>query len=85
MLGNLVEAPGFDYVTSEDIRDEFVAQLGDVRSSNVYEGSQRIEKPDGADAPTHEIDVPLYSVDAMVRRARALQLTDAARRARDDS
>ncbi len=81
VLGNLVEAPGFDYVTSEDVRDEFVAQLGEVRTSNDYEGSSRIAKPNGEDSPQDEIDVPLYSVDSVVRRARALQLTDAARRA----
>ncbi len=78
VLGNLVEAPGFDYVTSEDIRDEFRAQLGDVKTSNEYEGSGKIGKTNGKAA---EIDVPLYSVDALVRRARALQMTDEARRA----
>ncbi len=78
VLGNLVEAPGFEYVTSEDIRDEFRAQLGDVKTSNEYEGTGKISKTGGTAA---EIDVPLYSVDAFVRRARALQLTDEARRA----
>jgi len=81
VLGNLVEAPGFEYVTSEDVRDEFVAQLGDVKTSNIYEGTGKIAKPNGADAPGNEIDVPLYSVDSMVRRARALQLTEEAQRA----
>ena len=39
------------------------------------------------DSLTDEIDVPLYSVDGLVRRATASQLTDAARRAaaRDDA
>mgnify|MGYP001825225457 CR=1 FL=1 len=81
VLANLVEAPGFEYVTSEDIREEFVEQLGDVSTSDAYEGTVKIEKPDGMDAPDDEIDVPLYSVDATVRRAHALQQTDEARRA----
>jgi len=81
VLGNLVETPGFDYVTSEDVRDEFVTQLGEVKTSNIYEGTGKIAAPNGNDAPADEIDVPLYSVDSMVRRARALQLTDEARRA----
>ena len=80
VLGNLIEAPGFDYVTSEDVRDEFVAQLGDVQTSNQYDGTFRIARPNGSDAGTHLIDVPLYSVDALVRRATALQLTDEAKR-----
>ncbi|MBT8087842.1 MAG: NADH-quinone oxidoreductase subunit NuoG [Gammaproteobacteria bacterium] len=81
VLGNLIDAPGFNYVTSEDVRDEFVAQLGEVTTSNDYDGSTAIAKPDGADSPANDIDIPLYSVDAVVRRATALQLTDEARRA----
>jgi len=83
VLGNLVDAPGFEYVTSEEIRDEFVAQLGEVGTSNEYEGTSKIAKPNGG-AGAAEIDVPLYSVDALVRRARALQLTEEARRAADE-
>jgi len=83
VLGNLLDAPGFDYVTSEDVRDEFVAQLGDVKTSNNYEGSAIIARANGKDSPAHDIDVPLYSVDALVRRAHALQLTDEARRSAD--
>ncbi len=82
VLGNLVDAPGFDYVTSVDVRDEFVARLGEISTSNAYEASGRIAKVNGADAPANDIDIPLYSVDALVRRATALQLTDEAQRAR---
>ncbi len=87
VIGNLLDAPGFDYVTSEDVRDELAAQLGDVRPDNSYGGSARITKPNGEDAPSGDIDTPIYSVDSMVRRATALQLTVEARRARggDDS
>ena len=81
VLGNLIDAPGFEYVTSEDVREEFVEQLGEVSTSNVYEGTGKIAKPNGADEPADEIDVPLYSVDGLVRRAFALQQTDEARRA----
>jgi NADH-quinone oxidoreductase subunit G len=81
VIGNLIDAPGFDYVTNEDVREEFAAQLGDVSTSNAYEGSVKIAKPNGEDAPADEIDVPLYSADGLVRRATALQMTDEARRA----
>jgi len=85
VLGNLLEAPGFEYVTSEDVRDEFVAQLGDVKTSNNYEGSVKVAGTNGSDSPANDIDVPIYSIDALVRRARALQLTDEALRAVDAS
>jgi NADH-quinone oxidoreductase subunit G len=81
VLGNLIDAPGFDYVTSEDVRDEFMSQLGEVTTSNVYDGSATIAKVTASDSPASDIDIPLYSVDAVVRRATALQLTDEARRA----
>ncbi|MBT8102115.1 MAG: NADH-quinone oxidoreductase subunit NuoG [Gammaproteobacteria bacterium] len=85
VLGNLIEAPGFEYVTSEDIREEFAEQLGEVSTSNAYDGTGKIARPNGEDSAADEIDVPLYSVDGMVRRASALQLTDAARRAAPES
>ena len=80
VIGNLVEAPDFEYVTSEDVRDELAGQLGEVAPSNEYSGSATIAKPNGADSPTAEIDTPLYSVDGLVRRSNALQLTAEARR-----
>ncbi|MGB5335346.1 MAG: molybdopterin-dependent oxidoreductase, partial [Woeseiaceae bacterium] len=81
VLGNLAEAPGFDYVTSEDVLEEFREQLGEVATSNAYEGTGKIAKPKGEDSAADEIDIPIYSVDAMVRRAHALQQTNEARRA----
>jgi NADH-quinone oxidoreductase subunit G len=87
VIGNLLDAADFDYVTSEDIRTELAAQLGDIQPDNGYRGSARITKPNGEGAPASDIDTPIYSVDAMVRRATALQLTAEAQRARggDDS
>ncbi len=81
VIGNLVDAAGFDYATSEAVRDELIGPLGDVAPNNQYAGSASIAKPNGEDEPSAEIDTPLYSVDGMVRRANALQLTPEARRA----
>jgi NADH-quinone oxidoreductase subunit G len=84
VLGNLVEAPNFDYVSSEDVRDELLAALGQATPDNSYAGKNKLPKPNGEDSPEADIDTPLYSVDNMVRRARALQLTVAARLARGE-
>ena len=83
VLGNLVEAPDFEYLTSEEIRDELVEQLGDV-TPRAYAGKTRPAKLNGEDAPGAEIDTPIYSVDGLVRRATALQLTVAARGVAED-
>jgi NADH-quinone oxidoreductase subunit G len=84
VLGNLVEAPGFDYVTNEDVRAEIIGMLEGATADNAYAGESPLARPNGEDAPAAEIDVPLYSIDSVVRRARALQLTPEARRACGD-
>jgi NADH-quinone oxidoreductase subunit G len=84
VIGTLLEADGFDYVTSTDVRDEIAEQLGEITPDNRYSGEHKLKKPNGADSPSADIDVPIYSVDGLVRRATALQLTSEARRARGE-
>ncbi len=84
VLGNLTDAEGFDYVTSEDILAEFKSVLGDV-DAGAYKSGGKLPKPNGADAPADEVDTSIYAVDGVVRRAKALQLTLSAKRAAGDS
>jgi len=84
VVGNLLDAPDFDFVTSEEVLAEFKEQLGDVSPDNRYTNSRKLARPNGADARPEEIDRPIYSVDGLVRRATALQLTDVARRTADE-
>jgi NADH-quinone oxidoreductase subunit G len=79
VLGNLVDAEGFDYVSSEDVLEQFSAEVGDVAAAS-YVATGKPAQANGADAPADEIDTPLYSVDGLVRRAKSLQLTPAALR-----
>ncbi|HLU07568.1 MAG TPA: NADH-quinone oxidoreductase subunit NuoG [Woeseiaceae bacterium] len=81
VLGNLLNLDGFDYLTSEAVRDELKAQLGDIVPDNAYKVTGSVER---AIATAADSDVPIYAVDAIVRRAVALQLTPAAARARAD-
>ena len=81
VLGNLVEAPDFDYVTSEDVLEELREQVGEAVALNEINGRPGKAGGEGADDLSREIDLPIYSVDGLVRRAKALQLTPAARRA----
>ncbi len=84
VIGNLLDAPGFEYVTSGEVLDELREQLGDANPDNTYAGTGAVARPNGADTPVADVDIPMYSIDPVVRRARALQLTDAARRARGE-
>jgi NADH-quinone oxidoreductase subunit G len=76
VLGNLLSLPGFAYESSEQVRDEalggkpeFVDELDnglgavDIDLSAVAGGIERVA------------DVPIYAVDAVVRRAPSLQGT----------
>lgn len=80
VLGNLLGADEFDYESSEEIRDEFLAGLGDFVPDNSYSGHKSIAAVNGADSLAEQLDVPIYQVDSVVRRATALQLTPEAKR-----
>ncbi len=78
VLGNLVDAEGFDYVSSEDVRDELKAALGEVSPDNAYplenEVDNEADPRDGYGESHFSADVPMYQVDALVRRSLPLQV-----------
>ena len=80
VLGNLLDASDFDYQSSEEVRDELAAALGEIMPDNSYKGEKAIAGVNGADATAEQIDVPIYQVDGLVRRSTALQLTPEAKR-----
>jgi NADH-quinone oxidoreductase subunit G len=84
VLGNLLDAADFDYESSEEIRDEVARSVAEVRPGNGGAGKNKIKRPGGADTAEQQIDVPIYQVDGLVRRAAALQLTPEAKRVRGD-
>jgi NADH-quinone oxidoreductase subunit G len=84
VLGNLIEAPDFEYTSTEEVLEEVRSAVGEPAADAGYHGGKAIAKPNGADDPAGDIDVPIYDVDYVVRRAGALQLTQEARRARGD-
>jgi NADH-quinone oxidoreductase subunit G len=84
VIGNLLDAEGFDYVTSEDVRDEVFAELGSISPDNGYKGTKALAHVNGADEPGDDVDVPIYEIDAVVRRAAALQMTPEAKRTTGD-
>ncbi len=72
VLGTLLDLPGFDYVSTDDVRNELEKRIGAVRPDNALNARRALdgERPQGALR-----DVPMYQVDALVRRAPALQRT----------
>ncbi len=82
VLGNLLDMPGSDYETSAEVRDELAAEVGETPAGEQYSGSKPLPAASGADSADATLDVPMYDVDALVRRSTALQLTPEARRSR---
>jgi NADH-quinone oxidoreductase subunit G len=76
VLGNLLSAPGFDYETSEAVRDEALAGV-DVAAqlNNHLQGVSVHPSVPGTTGLQRVAEVPIYSADAVVRRAESLQKT----------
>jgi len=79
VLGNLLELNGFDQSSSEQVRDALRSQLGDDVSADNAHCGDAVGSVDVSEGLQRIGDLPLYAVDAVVRRAEALQhTTDAA-------
>ena len=77
VLGNLLSLSGFEYQSSEDVREELrklceSLPAADKGSQPAYKGSHRVA-PGAAGADV--VDLSMYHIDALVRRAPSLQKT----------
>ena len=82
VLGNLLNVAGFDYDSSEAVRDEVLPGAGKSeidlaeRLNNHLEGVAPQVPPGNSGQGLQRVsDVPIYSADALVRRAVSLQMT----------
>jgi NADH-quinone oxidoreductase subunit G len=69
VLGNLLGLEGFEYDSSEQIRDALHGQVGAGEASSAYDGGYSPVTT----ASDHTIEVSMYAVDGMVRRSLPLQ------------
>jgi NADH-quinone oxidoreductase subunit G len=76
VLGNLLGVAGFDYDSSEAVRDEALGAL-DVggRLNNHLDIALQSPSKEAAQGLQRVADVPVYAADALVRRATSLQKT----------
>ncbi|WP_288381366.1 NADH-quinone oxidoreductase subunit NuoG [uncultured Massilia sp.] len=78
VLGNLLGLSGFDYETSESIRDEAIGK-GNTDLSAKLNNVARIAPTAGSYAPAGQLerlaDLPIYFTDALARRSEPLQRT----------
>jgi len=74
VLGNLLGLDGFDYDSSEEIREDLRGRLAPVAAAPVT-------REIGVTAVRRQREVPVYGGDALVRRSAPLQQTSLARAA----
>jgi len=78
VLGNLLGLQGFDYETSESIRDEAIGK-GNTDLSAKLNNVAKLDLSVGSYAPAGQLervaDVPIYFTDALSRRSEPLQRT----------
>jgi NADH-quinone oxidoreductase subunit G len=79
VLGNLTGQSGFDYQSSDEVRDELRARVDAAPSAAVAAASRTVELQGGAESGPTITDFAIYGGDALLRRAPALQATRAAR------
>ncbi|MBS1169570.1 MAG: dehydrogenase [Burkholderiaceae bacterium] len=76
VLGNLLELDGFDYETSEAVRDEITGGETDLSAKlNNLAGVPLQAASPVIDGLERLADVPIHFADPLVRRARSLQMT----------
>ena len=76
VLGNLLELPGFDYNSSEEVRDEVLGGKPEfVSGLNNDVTGVAVSLSASGNQLERVADIPLYFSDALVRRAPSLQAT----------
>jgi NADH-quinone oxidoreductase subunit G len=83
VLGNLLGLTGFEYQSSEDVREELRKIAGEITAApygGKHNPSASKQNGGGANAAAGQpnagvIDLPMYQIDALVRRAPSLQRT----------
>jgi len=72
VLGNLLDLPAFEYESSEQVRDELKAR---IEAMPVAAQPQQRDTPWSSTGAEAVIDIGMYEIDPVVRRAGALRRT----------
>jgi len=77
VLGNLLGLAGFDYDSSEEVRAQLQTLVGEPTAHSMppYAGQHAVGQSAGDEPAQSVVDIPMYQIDALVRRAPSLQRT----------
>ncbi len=82
VLGNLLQVSGFDFNTAEEVQAAVRSQVSTVVPDNSVTSTAIPPAASSAAIELRDLDLPMYSLDGILRRAVALQDTHEAREAR---
>ncbi|MDH5217133.1 MAG: molybdopterin-dependent oxidoreductase, partial [Gammaproteobacteria bacterium] len=75
VLGNLLDVSGFDYMSVEEVNQDALQAVGEIRVDNQIAWQCPTDLGNSVQGIQRVTEVPMYSVDAIVRRAASLQKT----------
>ncbi|HEX2494854.1 MAG TPA: NADH-quinone oxidoreductase subunit NuoG [Steroidobacter sp.] len=75
VLANLLNLTGFEYTSSDQITDDVRRELNEAPAFTLKPSERTLQPKLAPSASAGERDVPIYQVDAIVRRSSALQNT----------
>ncbi len=75
VLANICGLAGFDYFSSEEVREELRQAVGDLKRDNSFKGTRIVAQQPTAKGFQRIAELPLYATDMLVRRAQPLQQT----------
>jgi NADH-quinone oxidoreductase subunit G len=81
VLANLLNLPGFEYTSSDQITEEARRQINEAPTFALKSAARTLQSKFALGVAAAESDVPIYQVDAIVRRSGALQNTREGREA----
>lgn len=82
VMGNLLNLETFEYNSSEEVRDEVANVINNIAlgSAGSWTAPESLVNGIANSGSLQRItEIPMYSIDAMTRRAQALQYTDASK------
>jgi NADH-quinone oxidoreductase subunit G len=82
VLANLLDLPGFEYTAADQITEDIRKAVDEAGSFTATAATRTLQAQAATGAPAIR-DVPIYQVDAMVRRSAALQNTREGREDRE--
>src|SRR6185436_15230532 len=75
VLGTLAGLADFDYQSSEEVREELRARCADIAADSYQGAFQVTGEAKAAVSDARVVDVPMYAIDAVLRRSPSLQRT----------